>query len=171
METSVVVALGQHLAARQHGDAVGEVGDDREIVLDHQDGAVGRDPPDQRRDALDVLLRHAGHRLVEQQHFGLERQRRRDLQRALAAIGEFARRSRRQSSERPTSSMRVQRLGVELRAAAVSRAPEIEAVAALAPLQRDADILEHASAAGNTAEIWNERTRPEPRDVGRPSCR
>src|SRR5512143_1845895 len=36
----VVRPLGQYLAARQHGDGVGEVGDDTHIVLDHQHGAV-----------------------------------------------------------------------------------------------------------------------------------
>src|ERR1700752_3448634 len=29
--------LRQHLAARQHGDGVGEIGDDGHVVLDHQD--------------------------------------------------------------------------------------------------------------------------------------
>src|SRR5262245_4990809 len=59
-----VVALGKDLAARQHGDGVGEVGDHAEIVLDHQDRAVGRHLLDQRRDAVDVLVTHAGGRLV-----------------------------------------------------------------------------------------------------------
>src|SRR4051812_12361036 len=35
-----VIALGQHAPARQHGDAVGKVRDDAEIVLDHQHGAI-----------------------------------------------------------------------------------------------------------------------------------
>src|SRR5690349_12139275 len=39
-----VVALGEHPAAREHRDAVAEVGDHAEIVLDHQHGAVGRHP-------------------------------------------------------------------------------------------------------------------------------
>ena len=48
-DTSRIGAFGEHLAARQHRDAVGEVGDDRQVVLDHQDGAVAGDAPDQRR--------------------------------------------------------------------------------------------------------------------------
>src|SRR5205823_3364615 len=36
-----VVALCQHLAAGQHGDHLGEVLDDAQVVLDHQHGAVG----------------------------------------------------------------------------------------------------------------------------------
>src|SRR5215510_5484263 len=43
----LVIALGQHAPAREHGDAVGEVGDDAEIVLDHQHRAVGGDQLDQ----------------------------------------------------------------------------------------------------------------------------
>src|SRR6185436_13432641 len=35
-----VGAFGQHLAARQHGDGVGEIGHDLHVVLDHQHGAV-----------------------------------------------------------------------------------------------------------------------------------
>ena len=85
-----IVALGEHAPARQHGDAIGEIGDDLQIVLDHQDRAVGGDAPDQRGDAVDVLVAHARHRLVEQQHFRIERERGGDLQRALAAIGDFA---------------------------------------------------------------------------------
>src|SRR6266852_1775243 len=57
----LVVALGQHSPAREHRDAVGEVGDHAEIVLDHQHGAVGGDRFDQRADALDVLVSHPGH--------------------------------------------------------------------------------------------------------------
>src|SRR6201995_1397835 len=31
----VVGSLGEHLAARQHGDGIGEIGDDAHVVLDH----------------------------------------------------------------------------------------------------------------------------------------
>src|SRR5215831_7916897 len=51
-----VVAFGEHAAAGEHRDAVAQVGDDGKIVLDHQHGAVGRHPLDQRRDAADVLV-------------------------------------------------------------------------------------------------------------------
>src|SRR3954469_22862025 len=39
----VIVAFGQDAPARQHRDAVREIGDDAEIVLDHQYGAIGGD--------------------------------------------------------------------------------------------------------------------------------
>src|SRR3954453_3273587 len=51
-----VVAFRENAAARQHGDGVGEIGDDREVVLDHEHGAVGGDLLDERRDARDVLV-------------------------------------------------------------------------------------------------------------------
>src|SRR5437588_2734199 len=86
-----VIALSQHLAARQHGDDVGEVGDDVQIMLDHQDGVFRGDALDQARDLVDVLMAHAGHRLVEQPHLRIKRQRGCDLERALAAIGHLDR--------------------------------------------------------------------------------
>src|SRR5665213_217076 len=87
-----VVALGQHLAAHQHGDGVRQIGDDGEIMLDHEDGARPGDLADERRDVPDILAPEPGHRLVEQQQFGIERQGGRDLERALAAIGQLNRR-------------------------------------------------------------------------------
>src|SRR5262245_10135323 len=87
----LVVAFRQDAAARQHRDAVGQVGDDAEIVLDHEHGAVGRHRLDQRRDAVDVLVAHAGGGLVEQHHGRVERQRGGDLERALASIGQLHR--------------------------------------------------------------------------------
>src|SRR6185436_7147373 len=43
----------QHVPARQHGNAVGQVGHHRQIVLDHQHGAVPGDALDERGRALD----------------------------------------------------------------------------------------------------------------------
>src|SRR5256886_5771659 len=80
-----VVAFGEDLAALQDRDPVGKRRHYREIVLDHQDRAVGRHALDEGRDALDVGVRHAGGRLVEQHHLGVERERGGDLARALAA--------------------------------------------------------------------------------------
>src|ERR1700730_16254194 len=41
-----VIPFGEHAAARQHGDDIGEIGDDREVVLDHQHGAAFGDLAD-----------------------------------------------------------------------------------------------------------------------------
>src|SRR6187549_3781987 len=51
-----VGSFRQHLAARQHGDGVGQVRDDAHIVLDHEDGAVLGNGANQRGDAPDILL-------------------------------------------------------------------------------------------------------------------
>src|ERR1700761_9418199 len=58
-----VIALRQHLPARQHRDDVGEIGDHAQIMFDHQDGVLRRDALDQGCDLVDVLMAHAGHRL------------------------------------------------------------------------------------------------------------
>src|SRR5262249_6720071 len=76
----LVVAFGEHSAAREHRDAIGEVGDDTEIVLDHQHRALGGDRLDERADAIDVFVTHAGHRLVEQEDFRVGRRRGREFQ-------------------------------------------------------------------------------------------
>ena len=109
---------------------VGEIGDHREIVLDHQHGAVGGDALDQRADALDVLVPHAGGRLVEQQHFRIERQRGGDLERALAAIGQLDRHPVGERGQADIGDQRHRPLveAVERR----GRAPEIERAAAAA---------------------------------------
>src|ERR1041384_8812574 len=51
-----VIALGEDAAARQDGDRLRQIGDDRQIVLDHQHGAVPRGIADETRDAADILL-------------------------------------------------------------------------------------------------------------------
>src|SRR5690349_20167785 len=82
----LVVSFGDDLASREHRDAVRELRDHAQVVLDHQHGPVSGDAPDEGRSALDILVGHAGGRLVEQQHFGLQRQRGRDLECALAPV-------------------------------------------------------------------------------------
>src|SRR5690242_3878910 len=85
-----VVAGRQHLTALHDGDPVAEIGNHSEVVLDHQHGAIFCQRADDARDHADILMAHAGHRLVEQQHLRVERQCGRDLQHALAAIREIA---------------------------------------------------------------------------------
>ena len=155
--TRRVVALGQDLAAREHGDVVGQRRDDRQVVLDHQHGAVRRDAADQRGDALDVLVRHAGGRLVEQHHLRIERERRRDLERALAAVGQLDRvRVARTPSGRRRRSARA-RARRARRACASERQKSNEW-----PRLRCSAMRTFSSTVrcGNTAEIWNERTSP-----------
>src|ERR1700730_14954436 len=87
----LIVALSEHAAAREDGDAVREVGNHAEIMLHHQHGAGSGDRLDESADAIDVFVPHACHGLVEQKHLGVERQGRGDLQGAFAAIGQFHR--------------------------------------------------------------------------------
>ena len=77
---------GQDLASLQHSDAVRERRHDRKIVLDHQHRAIRRYALHESGDALDIAMRHAGGRLVEQHHLGIERERGGNLERALAAV-------------------------------------------------------------------------------------
>src|SRR3954462_8940211 len=87
-----IIAFCQYLAGRQHRDDVGPVGAHAEIMFDHENGVLRRNALDQRCDLVDVFMTHAGHRLVEQHHLGVERQRRRNFERALAAVGHLDRR-------------------------------------------------------------------------------
>ncbi len=59
-------------------------------MLDHQHRAGLRHLADYARYIADILLPHAGHRLVEQQHFRVEGKRRGNLQHTLAAIGKVS---------------------------------------------------------------------------------
>src|SRR4051812_12717977 len=134
-----IVALRQHMTARQHGDDVGEIGDHAQIMLDHQDGVFRRDALDQRGDLVDVLVTHAGHRLVEQHHFPIERPRGCDLERALAAIGHL---DGRRSGELAQADIVEQLVGARIEAVEHGfGAPEIERRAVLA-LQRYPHVLE-----------------------------
>src|ERR1700680_2541390 len=92
VRNGLIVSLSEHAASRKHGDVVSKVGDDAQIVLDHQHCAGCADGFDQRTDTINVLLSHPGGRLVQQKHFRLECKRRGDLQRAFAAIRQFPRR-------------------------------------------------------------------------------
>src|SRR5215510_8636479 len=142
-----VVAFRQDAPAREHRDAVGQIGNDAEIVLDHQHSAISGNRFDQRADASDILMPHPGHRLVEQHELGIERKRGGDLERALATIGQFGRRPMRMRGQvdvgdqlhRPLVEGFKDPLG----------APEVEGGPALA-LQGDAHVLEHA-------QVWKYR--------------
>src|SRR5262249_28649769 len=85
----VVVAFCQDSSARQYGNVMGKIGHDGQIVLDHQNGAIGRYAFDQLRHAINVLVTHTCSWFVKQQHLRIERQRGGNLQRPLAAIRKF----------------------------------------------------------------------------------
>ena len=124
----------------EHRDRVRKIGDDVQVVLDHHDGAAGRDLAYQLDDASDVLVTHALRRLVEQHQFRIEREGRGDFQRTLAAVRQF---DRHRIGERREVD-RVEQLH-RARIERVERArglPEMKRSAELA-LQADAHVFEH----------------------------
>ncbi len=159
-----IVAFRQHPPARQHGDAVRQVGDDLKIVLDHQDRAVGGNPANEVGDPVDVLVAHARHRFIEQHHLRLDRQSRGQFQRPLAAIGDFAGLGIGEGRQ-PDIVQEFERPSVE-RIERRLRAPEVERIAALA-LQGDAHIFERGQVGKNRRNL--ERAHEaETRHIGRP---
>src|SRR2546428_437820 len=56
---SLVISMIQYLAALQHGDRVGNIGNHLHVMFDHQDGAAHADLLDQLFDAVDVFMSHA----------------------------------------------------------------------------------------------------------------
>src|SRR6266480_2701427 len=135
-----VVAFGEDLAALQDRDSIGKRRHYREIVLDHQDRAVGRHALDKRRDALDVGMHHARGRLVEQHHLGVERERGGDLERALAPVRQLDGDGGFEVGQTDRRDQ-LARAGIEL-VQHPCRTPEVERMSALC-LQRDAHVLEH----------------------------
>src|SRR5579884_3993398 len=137
---ALIISFRQHAAARQYRDPIGQIRNDREIMLDHEYGAVCGDAPDQVRDAVDVLVTHPGGRLVEQQHLRIERERGGNFQCALAPIGQLDR--------DPVGERRKADIGNQLERPRIealerrARAPEIERGSPRA-LQGDAHVLEH----------------------------
>src|ERR1700685_4639140 len=63
----LVIALREHPAAGEHGDAVAQIGNDAQIVLDHEHGAARGRRANERAYTQDVFAAHAGGRLIEQQ--------------------------------------------------------------------------------------------------------
>ena len=84
------VALGELLAVVQDGDVLRDPHDDLHVVLDEQDrdAELVAQALHEAREVRGLLRVHPGGRLVEQQQLGLGRQRPRDLDAALVAVGE-----------------------------------------------------------------------------------
>src|SRR3989449_575524 len=157
-----IVALGDDLAAREHRDLIRKIRDDAQVVLDHEHGAVGSDALDERCDALYVRVRHAGRRFVEEHHFRIERERGRDLKRALAPIGQlhgdglFERRQAHRVQQFPRARIQVAQYPVG--------SPEIERAAPLA-LKRDAHVFQNREMRKHRRNL-ERPDQPQPRDRG-----
>src|SRR5919204_4598388 len=91
LRDGLVVPFGEHLAAGEHRDALGETRDHAEVVLHHQHRAVLCHALDERCNPIDVFVTHTGGRLVEQHQLRIERERGGGLQRPFAAGGELPR--------------------------------------------------------------------------------
>src|SRR5712691_6935646 len=85
----VGLSVGDLAPVVQHGHPVGDVHDHAHVVLDQRDGGpeLAVDVEDEAAHVLFLLDVHAGHGLVEQQEHGLGRQRPRELDPLLQAVG------------------------------------------------------------------------------------
>ena len=118
----------------------------------------GRHALDEFGHAVHVLVAHALGRFVEQHQLGLHRQRGRDFERALAAVGQVRRSARRRSPSRPTSASSSRARSFErLRATSRSSRNGSEVPSARCRPRRT---FSSTVRCGNTAEIWNERMMP-----------
>src|SRR5256886_13532107 len=68
-----------------------ELADEFHVVLDDQDGAVARDAEEQLGGARGLFVRHARHRLVDEEELGILRHHHPDLQPLLLAVRQRAR--------------------------------------------------------------------------------
>jgi hypothetical protein len=67
-----VRTFGQDLAALEHGDRVGKVGNHPQVVLDHEDRAPFGRRADHVADPWNILSPQPGGRLVKKQDFGIQ---------------------------------------------------------------------------------------------------
>src|SRR6202167_1727617 len=56
----LVITLREHPAAGKHGDAVAQIGNDAQIVLNHEHGAASGRGADERANPQDIFAAHAG---------------------------------------------------------------------------------------------------------------
>ena len=119
-------------------------------MLDQQHRNVGRQLLDEIDDQPDVARRHAGGRLVQQQHLGLEPESHSNLGHALAAVGEIGDVARRIRREPDTLQ---QRIGfVDHGAVAAGGAPNV--VGQAFPLGHgERDVFQHAQLAEQLVDL------------------
>ena len=148
-------AFGEDRAAHQHGDALGEAEHEVHVVLDDEHGDVLRQRVDGVEDDVALGARHAGGRLVEQQHLGLQAERDRDLDQALAAIGQLRdallRRRPRASAFRAAASTS------SITSRALAGRPQHGRRRADALGDRDVDVLQHREAAEQPVDLEGAR--------------
>ena len=151
-------ALGEHLAVVEHGDPVGERAHHVHVVLDDQQRHVARQRLQHAGHALGLLGRHAGGRLVEEQEPRPGRQRDADLELALLAVGEAARRARRAGPRgpRPPPTSRARSSGAAPALDGCRAGPSVPGAPAAAASRR----FSRTASFGNRLLRWNEREMP-----------
>ncbi len=108
-------------------------------------------------------MSHAGHRLVEQHHFRIERQRRRDFERALAPVRHLDRGRLRKLAQ---ADIVEQFMGAAVETVEHRfGTPEIEGVSVLT-LQRDPDVLQRRQMRKHRRNLERAH-QPETRHIGR----
>src|SRR6185295_7067170 len=146
------VAVGDELSLVEDDDAVGERAHDVHLVLDQQDGLVAArlDVADEIEDHRHFVDAHAGGRLVEHEHFGLEREQDRHLELALVAVRQRGSRDLRLAGERDALEIAARPLDqLDVRA---PRRQQVLAGAG-ARLHREAHVLQHAQAREQVGEL------------------
>jgi hypothetical protein len=147
-------ALREHGALHQHGDLLGEAEHHIHVVLDDQHGDVGIEAGDHIEDEMALRGRHAGRRLVEQQHARPLGERNRDLDQALAAIGQLTHQLER-IVDQPQRFQVIERL-VDHRSLGAGRTPEI-VVLAIAFADGHADVFQNRQPAEELIDLEGAR--------------
>ena len=82
--------LDQHAALVEHGDLLGDHADELHVVLDDDQRLGAVDLAHQLGGLVDLLMRHAGGRLVEQDELGIGRQHEAEFDPLPLTMGELA---------------------------------------------------------------------------------
>src|SRR5450756_821264 len=101
------IALDDHFAEMQQRDVLGELQCHVHVVLDHHDGDVARYCQQTLLYIAPLIDGQAGERLIEQQHFGVLRERHGDLDAAAFAVGGLRERTSGDMVEADTDERRV----------------------------------------------------------------
>ena len=152
--------LGERAPAVEDVDAVADLHDQRDVVVDqqHARAEVVADGADDGGEGGDLGLVQPGRRLVHQHEPRLERERPRDAEPALVAVRQDRGRARRRARARPSSSS--SSVGAPPRLARARR-PRAE--------RRDLDVLAHGEAAEQPPVLERPREPGAAAPVRRPA--